>query len=107
MTQQAFYRMARFRAGSLPDAKATPDAIIAVHSIDESQTTMLYSDGENWLPLAAVPPVASLGEAIVGTDNEKVITPLRLAQVLAFYGVGVSGSNTYVDAGYVENGYVN
>lgn len=107
MTQQALYRMAGFRAGSLPDAKAHPDSLIVVHSVDLSQSNLYISDGRVWRPVATVPVVASTAEAIAGTDNETVITPLRLNEVLAGLGLTSVGGNTYVDAGYVDSGYVN
>ncbi len=107
MTQPTLYRMAAFRAGSLPDAKAHLDGLIIVHSVDDSSHTLMQSDGVQWFAVGTTPTIASTQQAIDGTDNASFITPLRLNEVLAALGLSAGpGGNAYVDLGYVDPGYV-
>lgn len=107
MTQQHIFRMAGFRAGSLPDPRTLPDSLIVEQSIDGTEHRLLQSDGVNWNPVSDTPDVSSTAAAIAGLENTTVITPLRLAEVLVALGlIGAAGDNGYVSAGYVTAGYV-
>lgn len=106
MTQPIVHRIVAFKAGSLPDPKTLPDHLIMSVSIDGLTRTLLESDGLVWAPVGRLPPVATTAAAIAGVENDTVITPLRLAEVLASFGIGSTGENGYVSAGYVSSGYV-
>lgn len=106
MTQLAPPRIPRFHSGSLPDPITLPDTLIVAEGFDGSHTLM-KSDGVNWVAVGSlIAAIATQAQAIAGTDDTTVITPLKLAEVLAAFGIG-GASNTYVDAGYVDTGYVN
>lgn len=77
----------------------------ATYDLVSGQSILVVCDGTQWVTFFEKPPLASQAEAEAGTENTKIMTPLRTAQAIAVFsipsGVILDYAGTTAPTGYL------